>query len=184
MNIFINNNRGNTMRKLLVSVMMVMLVIINGLVSVKFIEKNKHTMKEMLDVVVQERDELKLQLKEYEQNGIEVDVTMYHPVTQQTDATPDILADGTRIKITKASEYKFIAVSRNLLKRWGGALNFGDFVLLRGTKNGAKDGVYQVRDVMNARFVNRIDVLESPGAPPYKFTDANIVKLDWVSTNK
>ena len=133
--------------------------------------------------IAAKRDELKLQLKEYEQNGIEVDVTMYHPVTQQTDATPDILADGTRIKITKASEYKFIAVSRNLLKRWGGALNFGDFVLLRGTKDGRKDGVYQVRDVMNARFVNRIDVLESPGAPPYKFTDANIVKLDWVSTN-
>ena len=105
MNIFISNNRGNTMRKLLVSVMMVMLVIINGLVSVKFIEKNKHTMKEMLDVVEKERDELKLQLRKYEQNGIEVDVTMYHPVTQQTDATPDILADGTRIKITKAIKH-------------------------------------------------------------------------------
>ena len=171
------------MQKLLVSVMMVMMVTINGLVSVKFIEKNKRTMKEMLIELENERDELKLKLEEYEQNGIEVDVTMYHPGTQQTEATPNIPADGTRIRITKASEYKFIAVSRNLLKRWGGALDFGDFVLLRGTADGSKDGVYQVRDVMNARFVNRIDVLETPGTKPYKFTNANIVNLGWVRTN-
>jgi len=36
---------------------------------------------------------------------------------------------------------------------------------------------------MNARFVNRIDVLETPGTKPYKFTNANIVNLDWVRTN-
>ena len=56
----------------------------------------------------------------------------------------------------------------------GGWLDYGDFILLRGTDG--KDGMYQVRDSMNARFVNRIDILESPGTKPYKFTSAQIVK--------
>ena len=60
------------------------------------------------------------------------------------------------------------------MKRWGGWLDYGDFILLRGTDG--KDGMYQVRDSMNARFVNRIDILESPGTKPYKFTSAQIIK--------
>ena len=103
-------------------------------------------------------------------------VTMYEPVSYQTDSTPDILADGTRIRTHIASEYKFIAVSRNLLKRWGGWLDYGDFILLKGTDG--KDGVYQVRDTMHPRWVNRIDILESPNTKPYKFTNAEIVKTE------
>tara|TARA_R110000824_G_scaffold194211_1_gene376814 strand:- start:2224 stop:2553 length:330 start_codon:yes stop_codon:yes gene_type:complete len=99
---------------------------------------------------------------------------MYHPVSRQTDSTPNILADGTRIKIHKASEYRYIAVSRNLLIRHGGWLDYDDFILLTGTDG--KDGVYQVRDTMNKRFVNRVDILESPGTKPYKFVDAKISK--------
>ena len=106
-------------------------------------------------------------------------VTMYHPIRHQTDSTPDILADGTQIKIHQASEYKYIAVSRNLLKRWGGWLDYGDFILLKGTDG--KDGVYQVRDTMHPRWVNRIDILESPNTKPYKFTDAEIVKTDLIA---
>ena len=102
-------------------------------------------------------------------------VTMYHPVRSQTDSTPNILADGTRIRVHKASEYRFIAVSRNLLSRYGGWLDYGDFILLKGTDG--KDGMYQVRDTMNPRFVNRIDILESPGTKPYKFDVAKISRL-------
>ena len=87
---------------------------------------------------------------------------------RQTDSTPNILADGTRIRTKEASNYKFIAVSRNLLKRWGGWLDYGDFVLLKGTLN--KDGVYQVRDTMNKRWVNRIDILESVDVKPYRLS--------------
>jgi len=108
-----------------------------------------------------------------------VTVTMYQPVARQTDSTPNILADGTRIRTQDASNYKFIAVSRNLLKRWGGWLDYGDFILLRGTDG--KDGVYQVRDTMNSRWVNRIDILESIEVKPYKFERASIVKTDLVA---
>ena len=129
----------------------------------------------------EENGSLKLELKKYTDTGIPVKVTMYQPVTYQTDSTPNILADGTRIAIHKASEYKYIAVSRNLLKRWGGFLEYGDWILLRGTDH--KDGVYQVRDTMHPRWVNRIDILESIDAEPYMFPKAEIIKLAWATSN-
>tara|TARA_B100000073_G_scaffold347922_1_gene364004 strand:+ start:3005 stop:3415 length:411 start_codon:yes stop_codon:yes gene_type:complete len=117
-------------------------------------------------LVVQNR-QLNEKIEEIESIGLQVTVTMYEPVSYQTDSTPNILADGTRIRTQKASEYRFIAVSRNLLKRWGGPLDYGDFVILRNTQS-HKDGLYQVRDTMNPRWVNRIDILETPGTPPYR----------------
>ena len=151
-----------------------LITLTNGWVSTKFLEdKNKQ-----LQSLVRNNKELKQKLEKYETEGMNVTVTMYEPVRYQTDSTPNILADGTRIRVHKASEYRFIAVSRNLLKRHGGFLDYGDFILLKGTNH--KDGVYQVRDTMNKRFVNRIDILESPGVPPYMFQEAKIVKTDLV----
>ena len=146
----------------------------NGWVSTKFLEDKNVQVR----ALVKENKTLKKELSKYETEGMIVTVTMYEPVSYQTDSTPNILADGTRIRVHKASEYRFIAVSRNLLKRHGGFLDYGDFVLLKGTNH--KDGVYQVRDTMNKRFVNRIDILESPGVPPYMFQKAKIVKTDLV----
>jgi len=156
-----------------------LITITNGWVSTMFLEdKNKQ-----LQSVVRDNIELKQKLDKYETEGMNVTVTMYEPVRYQTDSTPNILADGTRIRVHKASEYRFIAVSRNLLKRHGGFLDYGDFILLKGT-NQKKDGVYQVRDTMNKRFVNRIDILESPGVPPYMFQQAKIVKTDLLVNNE
>ena len=150
-----------------------LVTITNGWVSTTFLEdKNKQ-----LQSLVRDNKELKQKLDKYETEGMIVTVTMYEPVSYQTDSTPNILADGTRIKVGEASNYKFIAVSRNLLRRWGGFLDFGDWILLRGTEH--KDGVYQVRDVMNRRFVNRIDILESEDVDQYMFPQAEIVKLSW-----
>ena len=157
----------------------VLVTVANGWVSTMFLEdKNKQLL-----TLGKENKELKQKLDKYETEGMNVTVTMYEPVRYQTDSTPNILADGTRIRVHKASEYRFIAVSRNLLKRHGGWLNYGDFILLKGT-NHKKDGVYQVRDTMNKRFVNRIDILESPGVSPYKFQEAKIVKTDMFVKNK
>ena len=114
-------------------------------------------------------------IKEYENNKHKVTVTMYHPVSGQTDDTPNITADGSIIRINNASEYRYIAVARNMLIRNGGFLNFGDYVWLDA---GKKSGVYQVRDVMNRRFVNRIDILETPGTIPYKYSEASIRRIN------
>jgi len=151
----------------------VLITCINGWVSTSFL-KDKNI---QLQSVVSENIDLTKRLYEYETEGMNVTVTMYEPLSYQTDSTPNILADGTRIKVGQASNYKFIAVSRNLLKRSGGFLSFGDWILLRGTDH--KDGVYQVRDVMNKRFVNRIDILESEDVDSYMFPQAEIIKLAW-----
>jgi hypothetical protein len=160
-----------------ISLAIVLITYANGIVSTKFLN-DKNIQLEALRV---ENSDLKGKLDKYETEGIHVTVTMYQPLRYQTDSTPNILADGTRIRVQQASDYKFIAVSRNLLKRHGGWLDYGDFILLRGTVG--KDGVYQVRDTMNKRFVNRIDILESPDVKPYKFERAKIVKTTDVVLN-
>ena len=149
----------------------------NGIVSTKFLNDKNIEIRSLLD----ENKRLTESLNKYETEGMKVTVTMYEPVSYQTDSTPDILADGTRIRVHKASEYRFIAVSRNLLKQHGGFVEYGDFIVLKGTDG--KDGVYQVKDTMNKRFVNRIDILESPGTKPYKFDSAKIVKTNLVLNN-
>ena len=151
-------------------------IMFNGYVWVCQFEKYKDI---YTDTIQELRDENKLLKDKYTEtklSGLDVTVTMYHPTRGQTDSTPNILADGTKIKIHQASEYKYVAVSRNLLKRWGGWLDYGDFLVLTGTDG--KDGVYQVKDTMNARFVNRVDILESPGTKPYKFENAKILKTN------
>ena len=166
------------MYKELIALYIVLITLANGWISTVFLEdKNKQLIEAKQEIVG-----LKKRLLMYETEVMNVTVTMYEPVRYQTDSTPNILADGTRIRVQKASEYRFIAVSRNLLKRHGGWLDYGDFVLLKGTNH--KDGVYQVRDTMNKRFVNRIDILESPGVRPYKFDKASIVKTDLLVNNE
>ena len=167
----------NEMNKQLLALSIVLITFANGVISTKLL-KNQNI---QLESFVRENIKLKEKLNKYETEGMIVTVTMYQPVRYQTDSTPNILADGTRIKTEQASNYKFIAVSRNLLKRWGGWLDYGDFILLKGTAH--KDGVYQVRDTMNPRFVNRVDILESPGVPPYKYEKAKILKTDIFATN-
>ena len=119
-------------------------------------------------------------IEEYESNKHKVTVTMYHPVAGQTDDTPNITADGSVIKISKASEYRYVAVSRNMLIRYGGFLRYGDYVWVNA---GKKSGVYQVRDTMAPRWINRIDILETPGVKPYKYNDASLRRLDYASKN-
>ena len=114
-------------------------------------------------------------IKEYESNKHQVTVTMYHPVAGQTDDTPNITADGSIIKINNASEYRYVAVSRNMLVSHGGFLTYGDYVWLEA---GKKSGVYQVRDTMAQRWVNRIDILETPGTRPYKYNEASIRRIN------
>ena len=110
-----------------------------------------------------------------------VTVTMYNPTPGQTDRTPNITADGTRINPHKASSYRYIALSRNLLKRWGGPFDYGDYVVIEGA--GIYSGVYQVKDTMNARFTNRVDILRSRGSKHFKYTNVTLYKQDTFADN-
>ena len=169
-----------TMKKAITAVIAVTLV--NGFFSTTMFNEYKEMYSSKIERLESENSELRDELSHYDEYGIEVDVTMYQPNEIQCDDTPNITADGTRIRISKASNYKFVALSRNLLKRWGGPFDYGDFVLLKGAEG--KDGVYQVRDTMNPKWVNVVDILESEHVQPYKFTGVHIYKLNWLNKEK
>ena len=165
------------MNKYVYYLSILLLTVLYSAISTSLIDYKSDTHKRVIDKLTIENDSLKIRLDNIFEYGIEVDVTMYRPTRRETDSTPNITADGTKIKISEASRYRFVAVSRNLLERWGGFLNYGDFVLLKDA--GHKDGIYRVKDTMNARWVNVVDILESPGTDPYKFENASLTLLDW-----
>ena len=161
-----------TLEKAIAGILAVTLV--NGFFSTTMFTEYKKMYSDKIERLESENSKLKNDLSYYDEYGIEVDVTMYQPVYPQTDKTPDITADGTRIRISKASEYKFVALSRNLLKRWGGPFDYGDFILIKGA--GKKDGVYQVRDTMNPKWVKRVDILRTPGSKRFKYNNITMYK--------
>ena len=108
-----------------------------------------------------------------------VTVTTYNPTIHQCDDTPHITADGTHFKTWRATEYSYVALSRDLLSRWGGPFNYGDYIVIEGA--GDRDGVYQVRDTMNPKWTNRVDILTTnsrfkyDNVVMYKYVDELIV---------
>ena len=89
--------------------------------------------------------------------AFDVTVTTYNPTRQQCDSTPNITADGTKINPKRATQYRYVALSRDLLSRWGGPFEYGDYIVIEGTDGW--DGIYQVRDTMNPKWTNRVDIL-------------------------
>ena len=181
MSVYEDLHDKNIMKNLKTLIVVLSFFVFNGFVWTVIFDNYKEFHKDSVRTLNSENERLSALVEEFKLEGMEVTVTMYHPVRSQTDSTPNILADGTRIKTQQASEYKFIAVSRNLLKRWGGWLDYGDFIILKGTDG--KDGVYQVRDTMNSRWVNRIDILESIDVKPYKYEKAKIIKTNLTYTS-
>lgn len=103
--------------------------------------------------------------------------TMYYAVAGQCDSDPLTTAGMYKINPKKASEHKWVAMSRDMIARWGGNFRYGDYVEIKGA--GHKDGIYQVVDTMNKRFTNRIDFLETKGTKPYKFDNVTLTKIQW-----
>lgn len=108
-------------------------------------------------------------------------LTGYHPVVEQCDNTPDITADGTKFDIDKAGEYRYVALSRDLLthfNRRGAEIHFGDYIFIKGTPDGAQDGIYQVRDTMNKRHTQWIDILLTPGEQSFYYKNILMYKIE------
>ena len=101
-----------------------------------------------------------------------VTVTMYNPTYEQTDSTPNITADNTIIELEKASEYRYVALSRDLLSRWGGPFDYDDVVCIDNI--GEYSGLYKVKDTMNAMYKHRVDILKTEGQPNFKFEKARL----------
>ena len=144
----------------------------------------------MLDNTRERIFELEKKLEENSQSPwgtleFDVVVTMYNPLSAQTDDTPNQTADGTIINPKKATEYRYVALSRDLIARWGGPFEYGDYVMLKGTDG--YDGIYQVRDTMNPKFINRVDILLTEGSKQFRFDSATLYryfKYDNVTLHK
>jgi hypothetical protein len=87
-------------------------------------------------------------------------LTIYNPTTKQCDRDPLVTASNKRIDIhqLRAGSIRWMALSRNMLKRWGGALNYGDTIILQAG-DPAVDGKWVIQDTMNKKFINRGDLL-------------------------
>ena len=90
-----------------------------------------------------------------------VRATAYEAVAGQTDAMPFVTADNSRIPRKYGSHTRWLALSRDLLRPWGGPFEFGDKVRVQGMSP-ALDGVYTVHDTMNRRYRHCLDVLVHP----------------------
>ena len=90
-----------------------------------------------------------------------VTATSYQAVPGQTDSEPFITADNSCIKPHYGSKKRWMALSRDLLKPWGGPFDFGDKVRVRGISP-KLDGVYTVHDPMNRRHRHCMDILAHP----------------------
>ena len=91
----------------------IIMYLISMLTVVWYADKTIDKMHEEIMTLHDINYELKRQMNMTE---FEVTVTMYNPTRGQTDSTPNITADGTRINPRKASSYRYIALSRDLLK--------------------------------------------------------------------
>jgi len=105
-----------------------------------------------------------------------VTATVYHSDPRQCDDDYNITADGSEIDTTNPSKHRWIAVSRDMLARHGGALNFGDSLRIEGT-NSHLDGIHIVRDVMNKRYRKCIDFLVSKNDIYGKWERVMIAKI-------
>ena len=106
---------------------------------------------------------------------ISVDATMYHPVEAQCDSDPLVTADGSIIDPYQVSDWNWIAVSQDMLKKNGGIFNYGDKVYVSGTH---KDGIYTIHDCMNRRFTYKIDFLENIGTEQYRYNDIELYAIN------
>jgi hypothetical protein len=88
--------------------------------------------------------------------------TYYNPTVGQCDDRPLETADGSIIR----AGVRWVALSRDLLSRWGGKFNYGDTIYVYHPHK-KLCGTWVVRDTMNKRFKDRIDFLsvgnELPG---------------------
>lgn len=107
-----------------------------------------------------------------------VSASVYYPEPNQTDATPYTTADGSHINKLNPKKQRWIAVSRDLHSRWGGEISYGDSLLVTGISDDL-DGLYIVRDVMNRRIHNRVDILVGRKDRIMGFwDDVHVAKLD------
>ncbi len=88
----------NIMKNLKTLIVVLSFFVFNGFVWTVIFDNYKEFHKDSVRTLNSENERLSALVEEFKLEGMEVTVTMYHPVRSQTDSTPNILADGTRIR--------------------------------------------------------------------------------------
>ena len=98
--------------------------------------------------------------REKEVNFVLETLTVYNPVKAQCDNSPLVTASNARIDVDKLQrqEIRWIALSRNMLKRWNGYFHYGDTVRIT-SGDPEIDGVWIIQDTLNKRYKNCGDLL-------------------------
>lgn len=97
--------------------------------------------------------------------------TYYHAVKSQTDDTPLITANNTKINPShvKSGKQKIVAFSRDLFKL---GFKLGDKVYIEELGD-----YYEVADTMNKRYTRHVDVLIHTSHKPMPYTKLTIRKV-------
>ncbi len=101
-----------------------------------------------------------------------VTLTTYRASIAETDSTPNLTASGFEIDLDNPKKHRILAISRDLKKE----LKWGEKVILENA--GRFNGIWYVRDLMNPRFRNKIDVLINEGDKPTKLYNVVLKRLD------
>ncbi len=72
-------------------------------------------------------------------------ITAYQSVKGQTDESPNFTSIGER------THKGGVAISRDLLKRWGGPCNYGDYVYIEYL------GIYKINDCMGSTQYDKVN---------------------------
>lgn len=102
-------------------------------------------------------EEIVMEEIQEEDDWVVVTATVYNPTEDQCDSDPLITADNSYIDLDllKEKKIRWIAVSRDLRKDF----KYGDEVMIECDHDPSINGIYEVRDTMNPRWKNRIDLL-------------------------
>ncbi len=101
-----------------------------------------------------------------------VTATTYSINVEETDSTPLLTASGFKLDSINPKDDKVIAISRDLKRK----LKFGERVRIKGAGN--LDGIYYVRDLMNKRFRNKIDILINPDETGTKIKNVRLYPIN------
>ena len=87
----------------------------------------------------------------------DIKITSYNPSVHQTDASPCVGASLRNLCTAAKEGDRTVALSRDLLWRWGGEFRWRDKVKIT-SDNPQCNGVYSLEDTMAKRFKARAEI--------------------------
>jgi hypothetical protein len=110
-------------------------------------------------------------------------LTVYHPEKRQCDTSPLITASNSKIDLGELQHenIRWMALSRDLLKRWNGEFHYGDTVLVT-SGDSQIDGLWVIKDTMNKRYKKRGDLLFDKQVRKLgKWKNVELSKVTWLT---